>query len=260
MEYQDIIYEVKEQIAYITINRPDVLNALRFQTKDELAHALDAIAANNNVLGVIVTGAGRAFAAGEDLSEVKSDRTGAETTRRSKEAHALFNKFEELGKPVIAAVNGFALGGGSEMALACDIRIASEKAVFGLPEASLGVAPCYGGTQRLPRLVGPAKAKEILFTACKVKAAEAEKIGLANKVVPPEELMNESTAMMKAILKNAPIAVKYNKYAVDKGLNMTLTDGLTYEAEIAGILAETEDNKEGVAAFMEKRPPVFKNK
>lgn len=260
MIYQDIIYEVKDHIAYITMNRPNMLNSMRTITREELGNAIDTISADDSVFGVIITGNGRAFAAGEDISEIKTDRSAEETAAKSKKAHQLFDKFELLGKPVIAAVNGFALGGGAEMALACDIRIASTKAVFGLPEVSLGVAPCYGGTQRLPRLVGSAMAKEMLFTGRKVKAEEAKAIGLVNKVVEHEELMNEAEAMMRSILKNAPIAVKQNKYLVNKGMEMSLKDGLDYEAEVAGILAETEDAKEGVKAFMEKRPSVFRNK
>ncbi|MFA0816108.1 MAG: enoyl-CoA hydratase/isomerase family protein [Anaerofustis sp.] len=260
MDYQDILYEVRDNIAFITINRPKVLNALRMNTKHELEHAIDAIEKDDSILGVILTGCGRAFIAGSDISEINVDAKGEETVAMSSEAHLLFNKFEALGKPIIAAVNGYAMGGGTELALACDIRIASSKAVFGLPEVDLGVAPCYGGTQRLPRLVGTGIAKEILFTARKVYAEEAKSIGLVNKVVEHAELMNEAEAMMKQIIKNAPQAVKYCKYMVNKGIEMSLIDGLKYEAEVAGILVETEDAKEGVKAFFEKRPPVFQNK
>ncbi|MEA4816660.1 MAG: enoyl-CoA hydratase-related protein [Lachnospiraceae bacterium] len=260
MEYQDILYEVNENIAFITINRPKVLNALRMITKEELYSAIEAADADSNVLGIIVTGTGRGFIAGSDISEISVDAKGSETTAMSKKAHALFDKFEEIGKPIIAAINGYAMGGGTELALACDIRIASSKAVFGLPEVDLGVAPCYGGTQRLPRLIGAGYAKEILFTGRKVRAEEAKAMGLVNKVVEHAELMNEAIAMMKQIIKNAPIAVKYCKYMVNKGLEMSLKDGLDYEAEVAGILVETEDAKEGVTAFFEKRDPVFKNK
>jgi len=260
MKYEDIIVEVRDKIAFITINRPNVLNALRMKTKEELEHAIDTIAADDNIFGVIITGSGRAFIAGSDINEISVDKKGEETVNMSKKAHQLFNKFEEMGKPVIAAVNGHAMGGGTELALACDIRIASTRAIFGLPEVDLGVAPCYGGTQRLPRLVGTGIAKELLFTGRKVKADEAFRIGLVNKVVEHAELMNEAEAMMKSILKNAPIAVKYCKFMVNKGMQMCLADGLNYEAEVAGILVETEDAKEGVRAFFEKRDPVFKNR
>lgn len=260
MDYQDILYEVRDSIAFITINRPKVLNALRMNTKHELEDAIDTIGKDDSILGVIITGVGRAFIAGSDISEINVNAKGEETVEMSSKAHLLFNKFEALGKPIIAAVNGYAMGGGTELALACDIRIASSKAVFGLPEVDLGVAPCYGGTQRLPRLVGTGIAKEILYTARKVYAEEAKAIGLVNKVVEHAELMNEAEAMMKQIIKNAPIAVKYCKFMVNKGIEMTLIDGLKYEAEVAGILVETEDAKEGVNAFFEKRPPVFQNK
>lgn len=260
MNYQDIIYEVRNQVAYITINRPGVLNALRMKTKEEIENVIDVIAADDKILGVIITGVDRAFISGNDISEIRIDATGDETVAMSTHAHKLLDKFENLGKPIIAAINGFALGGGTELALACDIRIASTKAVFGLPEVRLGVAPCYGGTQRLPRLVGTGVAKELLFTGRKVKANEAKEIGLVNKVVEHEELMNETENLMRLILKNAPIAVKTCKYLVNRGINMSLEDALVYEAQVNGMLAETEDAKEGVKAFFEKSEPVFRNK
>lgn len=260
MNYEDIIYEVKDHVAYITVNRPKVLNALRMKTKEELEHAIDIIAADDSILGVIITGTGRSFISGNDISEIKIDSKGEETVAMSTQAHRMFDKFEAMGKPIIAAVNGYAMGGGTELSLACDIRIASSKAVFALPEVHLGVAPCYGGTQRLPRLVGTGVAKELLFTGRKVKADEAKEIGLVNKVVEHAELMNEAEILIRSILKNAPIAVKSCKQMVNKGMEMSLADGLVYEAEVNGMLAETEDAKEGVKAFFEKRDPVFKNK
>ena len=260
MDYQDIICEVRDGVAYLTINRPEVLNALRMQTKEELEAAIDRIAADDSVLGVIITGVGRAFIAGNDISEIRIDAKGEETIAMSTQAHRLFDKFEAMDKPIIAAVNGYALGGGTELALACDIRIASDKAVFGLPEVTLGVAPCYGGTQRLPRLVGSGIAKEMLFTGRKVKAAEALSIGLVNKVVPGEELAQQADAMMRDILKNAPIAMRTCKRLVTQGQAMALADGLKLEAELNGMLAETQDAKEGVKAFFEKRAPVFRNR
>lgn len=260
VEYQDILLEVRDQVAYLTVNRPKVLNALRMQTKEELEHAIDKIAADQNILGVIITGTGRSFISGNDISEIRIDAKGEETVAMSTQAHRMFDKFEAMGKPIIAAVNGFAMGGGTELALACDIRIASSRAVFGLPEVHLGVAPCYGGTQRLPRLVGTGVAKELLFTGRKVKAQEALAIGLVNKVVEHAELMNEAEDMMRGILKNAPIAVRVCKELVNKGMTMSLADGLVYEAELNGTLAETEDAREGVKSFFEKRDPVFKNR
>lgn len=260
MEYQDIIFQVKDNIAYIIVNRPEVLNALRMKTKEEIEHAIDVIAADDSICGVIITGTGRAFISGNDISEIKIDSKGEETVAMSRHAQKMLDKFEAMGKPIIAAINGYALGGGTELALACDIRIASTKAVFGLPEVRLGVAPCYGGTQRLPRLVGVGIAKELLFTGRKVSAEEAKEIGLVKKVVEHDELMNEAEALMKQILKNAPIAVKTCKELVNKGMEMSLADALVYESELNGMLAETEDAKEGVKAFFEKRSPVFKNK
>lgn len=258
--YTDIIYEVKEGYVIITMNKPEKLNAIGEKMKEELEDALNKIEADDSIRGMIITGAGRAFMAGTDLSELTTDRTGEQTKEMSLHGQALMNRFEQLGKPVIAAVNGYALGGGTELALACDLRVASEKAVFGVPETDLGVAPCYGGTQRLARLCGAGVAKDLLFTARKVRADEALRIGLANRVVPAESLMEETEALMKSIIKNGPVAVKASKYLVDKGLDMSFADGLQYEAEMNGMLADTEDAKEGLQAFFDKRPPVFKGK
>ena len=227
MDYQDIIYEVRDSVAYLTINRPEVLNALRMKTKEELEDAIDRIAADDSILGVIITGVGRAFISGNDISEIRIDAKGEETVAMSTQAHRMFDKFEAMGKPIIAAVNGYALGGGTELALACDIRIASDRAV--------------------------------LFTGRKVKAPEALSIGLVNKVVPGDDLAQEADAMMRAILKNAPIAVRTCKQLVNQGLTMDLADGLKLEADLNGMLAETQDAKEGVKAFFEKRAPVFHN-
>lgn len=260
MNYVDILFEVKNSVAYITFNRPEVLNALRSSMKKELEDAFDKIDSDDTIRGLIITGTGRAFMAGSDISEIKPDAPGSETVEMSKYTHMLYNKLEEMGKPVIAAINGYAMGGGCEMALACDLRIASTKAIFGLPEADLGIGPAYGGTQRLPRLVGAGVAKDIIFTARKVRADEALNIGLVNMVVEPENLMSAAEEKMAQILKNGPLAIKYCKYAIDKGLNMSLADGLDYEAEINGILADTEDAREGVRAFLEKRSPQFKGR
>lgn len=260
MEYQDILFEVKEGYAILTFNKPDKLNALGSRMKEELEDVIKTVDADDKIRGLIITGAGRGFMAGTDLSEINPDRTGEETKEMSLHGQALMNKLEALGKPVIAAVNGYALGGGTELALACDLRVAGEKAVFGVPETDLGVAPCYGGTQRLARLCGPGVAKDLLFTARKVRADEAYRIGLADRVVPQDKLMEESEALMKTIIKNGPIAIKACKALVDKGLDMRFEDALNYEAELNGMLADTEDAKEGLQAFFEKRAPVFRNK
>ena len=260
MEYQEILFEEKEGYAILTFNKPDKLNALSERMKKEIEDVIRVVDESSTIRGLIVTGAGRGFMAGTDLSEINPDRTAEETKEMSLHGQALMNKFEELGKPVIAAVNGYALGGGTELALACDLRVAGEKAVFGVPEADLGVAPCYGGTQRLARLCGAGVAKDLLFTARKVRADEALRIGLANRVVPQESLMEETENLMKSIVKNGPCALKACKYLVDKGLDMSFADGLEYEAELNGQLGATEDSKEGVKAFFEKRPPVFQGK
>ncbi len=259
MKYQDIILTREGNIGIITINRPKVLNALRMKTKEEIENALNCLEADDEVRGIIITGTGRGFISGSDISEISVDAKGSETVEMSRKAHKLFDRFEEIGKPIMAAVNGYAMGGGTELALACDLRIAGEKAVFGLPEVDLGVAPCYGGTQRLPRLVGSGVALEMLFGA-KFDANDAYRVGLVNRVVPDDQLMETAVSMMKKITSKAPIAVKYCKYMVNKGMQMELKDGLDYEAEVAGILVETDDAKEGVKAFFEKRRPEFRNK
>jgi enoyl-CoA hydratase len=260
LEYQEVIFEVRDHIGYLTINRPEALNALKMSTKYEIEDVIDRVAQDDDIMGLIITGAGRAFIAGNDISEIRIDGKAEDTVAMSTHAHNLFAKFDRLPKPIIAAVNGFAMGGGTELALACDLRVASTKAVFALPEVTLGVAPCYGGTQRLPRLIGAGRAKDMLFTGRRVKADEALAIGLVERVVEPEALMDEATALMKQILSNAPMAVRTCKELVNRGLEMSLAEGLVLEAELNGILAETQDAKEGVRAFFEKRKPVFQNR
>ena len=256
MEYQDIIFEVKEGYAVLTFNKPEKLNALGTRMKEELEDVIHVVEADTSIRGLIITGSGRGFMAGTDLSELTTDRTGAETKQMSLHGQEL----EALPKPVIAAVNGYALGGGTELALACDLRVAGEKAVFGVPETDLGVAPCYGGTQRLARLCGPSVAKDLLFTARKVRADEAYRIGLADRLVPQESLMEETENLMKSIIKNGPVAIAACKSLVDQGLDMSFAAGLRYEAELNGMLADTEDSREGLRSFFEKRPPVFQGK
>lgn len=260
MRYQEIIYEVDDHIAFITINRPTVFNALKMSTKYEIEDAIDRVKEDLNVHGVIITGKGKGFIAGNDISEIRIDAKAEETVAMSMHAHRLFDKFDKLPKPIIAAVNGFAMGGGAELALACDLRVASTRAVFSLPEVGLGVAPCYGGTQRLPRLVGTGWAKDILFTGRRIGADEALRIGLVNRVAEPEELMTCAVELMKSIIKNAPMAVKVCKYLVNKGMDMNFEDALKLESNLNGMLAETDDAKEGVKAFFEKRAPVFNGK
>ena len=258
-DYEDIKVEVCEHIAVITLNRPAVLNAMRMQTKHELENAVDALDADSDVYGVIITGAGKAFAAGSDINEISVDREGSETQSMSAAAHVLMNKIENMGKPVLAAINGYALGGGLELALACDLRIAGKRAKMGVPEVELGVAPCYGGTQRLPRLIGTGRAKEMLFTGKKVNAEEAYRIGLVERIAESDDVMDDARAFMQEIVRMAPIAVRYNKKCVNEGMKMSLEEGLALEAEVAGVLVETKDAAEGVRAFLEKRKPVFSN-
>jgi len=259
-EYVNLLLEVNDGIAIVTINRPKALNALNAATIYELDKMFDELGANSAVKAVIVTGSGeKSFVAGADITEMQS-MSAIEGRNWGKLAQAVFNKIENLPKPVIAAVNGFALGGGCELSMACDIRIASEKAKFGQPEVSLGIPPGFGGTQRLPRLVGKGRAKEMLFTGDMIDAAEACKIGLANKVVEPEELMNTAKAMAQKIMSRAPVAVQVCKSAVNEGLDVDLESGIAYEAEIFGLCFATDDQKEGMTAFVEKRKPNFTGK
>jgi len=250
--------ELERKLAVLTMNRPKALNALNDQTLDELERLFTAIEKDREVLGVILTGEGRAFVAGADISQMSG--YGVEEGRLySDRAQKLFNKIEILEKPVIAAVNGFALGGGCELAMSCDIRIASEKAVFGQPEANLGLMPCFGGTQRLPRLVGTGIAKELIYTCRQVKAQEAKEIGLANKVVPAETLLEEAKAMMAMILSKSPIAIGYCKTAINRGADTDRRNGLEIEKECWAIVFGTKDKEEGISAFLEKRTPQFPN-
>jgi len=250
--------ELEGKLAVLTMNRPKALNALNDQTLDELERLFTAIEKDREVLGVILTGEGRAFVAGADISQMSG--YGVEEGRLySDRAQKLFNKIEILEKPVIAAVNGFALGGGCELAMSCDIRIASEQAIFGQPEANLGLMPCFGGTQRLPRLVGTGIAKELIYTCRQVKAQEAKEIGLVNKVVPAESLLGEAKIMMAMILSKSPIAIGYCKAAINRGADTDLRNGLEIEKECWAIVFGTKDKEEGISAFLEKRMPQFPN-
>jgi enoyl-CoA hydratase len=259
MPYEFLKLDVADEIATLTVNRPDKLNALNDATIDELGRAIDEVRSRDDISGLIVTGAGRAFIAGADISELagKSAETAKALSRKGQE---IFRRFETSPKPVIAAVNGFALGGGCELALACHIRIASDKAKFGQPEVKLGTIPGYGGTQRLARLLGKGRATQLILTAEMIDAQEAWRIGLVNKVVSVEELPGAALDMMKQILANGPLAIARSIDAIDRGLDMTIDDGLALEADSFGLLAATDDMKEGTKAFLEKRPPVFGGK
>lgn len=259
MEFKNLTFEKDGKIAIVTINRPKALNALNTETFVEIGNVVDEISKDNEILVVIVTGAGRAFIAGADITEMKDMNT--EGGRGfGMLGNEVLRKLENLEKPVIAAVNGFALGGGCELSMACDIRIASSKAKFGQPEVGLGITPGDGGTQRLPRIVGTGMAKELIYTAKMIDAKEAYRIGLVNKVVEPDDLMKEAKDLANSIAANAPIAVKMCKAAINKGMQCDIDTGLSYESAVFGLCFATEDQKEGMTAFVEKRDKSFKNR
>ena len=252
----NIIITIEDRTAILTMNRPKALNALNSETMHEIITIMDCIGKDDSIQGVIITAEGKGFIAGADITQfVELDALGG---RKCSELGQLCcNAIEELEKPVIAAVNGFALGGGNEVAMACDIRIASEKAIFGQPEVNLGIMPCFGGTQRLTRLVGYGFAKEMIFTARQVKADEALSIGLVNKVVAPEELLDSAREMMNVILTKAPKAISMCKVAINKGKEMDFNNAIELERNVTGLLFSTADKVEGVSAFLEKRPANF---
>lgn len=256
-QFQRLLYENQDGIGIVTINRPEALNALNAEVMQELDSLVNDLSEDDSVKVVIITGAGgKAFVAGADIGEMRmmSAITGREW---GKTGQAVFREIENLPKPVIAAVNGFALGGGCELAMACDIRLASDKARFGQPEVSLGIVPGFGGTQRLARLVGRGLAKEMLFTGGMIDAAEAYRIGLVSKLVPAAELMAEAISLARKIMANAPVAVRLAKAAVNEGLDADLETGVAYEAEVFGLCFATADQKEGMTAFIEKRKAGF---
>jgi len=258
LQPENVLYEKKASIAYVTINRPKVLNALNQATWRELQTAFEAARKDEEVRGVIVTGAGdKAFIAGADIGEL-SKVTAVEAEKSSSSGQAVLDLVENLGKPVIAAINGFALGGGCETAMACTIRIASESAKFGQPEVKLGLLPGGGGTQRLPRLVGKGRALQLILTGEVIGAQEAYRIGLVNEVVPAADLISRAEAILKQIFSNAPVAVKYSLEAVNKGLDTSQAEGFALEASFFGLCAATEDKKEGTSAFLAKRAPQFR--
>ena len=259
MPYETLTFDVAERVATITVNRPDKLNALSDATIRELGEAIDAARADDAVGGIILTGAGRAFVAGADIAEL-SRHDGAGARALALAGQSVFRRFETSPKPTIAAVNGFALGGGCELAMACHVRIAADAAKFGQPEVKLGLVPGYGGTQRLPRLVGRGRALQLLLTGELIDAAEAHRIGLVNAVVPGVELLDAARRMLGQMLANAPLALAGCIEAVDEGLDRELDDALALEAEHFGRLAETADMREGTAAFLAKRAPSFQGR
>jgi enoyl-CoA hydratase len=259
MGYNNILVEKEGHLAIMTINRPKALNALNDETLTEIDHAFKEMMADDQTRVLIITGAEKAFVAGADIGELmKADLEKGKAI--SNKGNTLFRTIEGADIISIAAVNGFALGGGCELAMACDIRIASEKAKMGQPEVSLGLIPGYGGTQRLTQLVGKGKAKELIFTGDMVSAEEALKLGLVEKVVPPEALMEEAKKLASKILSKGPIAVKLAKQVINFGAETSLVDGLAFEIEKFAQACGTEDKNEGTKAFLEKRAPEFKAK
>src|SRR5207302_2046005 len=260
MAFDNLLLERDGRVATLTVNRPKVLNALNAPTLDELRRAALELAHDETVGAVVLTGAGdKSFIAGADINEL------AVQTPSSGREHALtgqhvFDLIENMGKPVIAAINGYALGGGCELAMACTLRIAADSAKLGQPEINLGIIPGYAGTQRLARLVGKGKAMELILTGAQITAAEAERIGLVNRVVPAAQLMSEARRLGADLAKNAPIAMRYIINAINKGLEMPFAEACVFEATLFGLVASTEDMREGMRAFLEKRKAEFKGR
>lgn len=260
MAWKTVILDIEENIAIITINRPEALNAINDEVLKELDQVLDEVAADDRIFSVILKGAGnKAFVAGADISLMQK-LTPLEARGFALRGQSILRKLEYLPKPVIAAINGFALGGGCELAMACDIRVATEKSVFGQPEAALGVIPGFAGTQRLPRLIGKGRAKELLYMTKSINAAEAYRIGLVNQVVTEDQLLEFCENMAAQINKQGQIAVRLIKAAVDEGLEMDVDKAMAHEADLFALPFATADQKEGMTAFLEKRPAKFTGK
>lgn len=260
MEFQNIILTKEDYLAILTINRPKALNALNGDTLFEIEAAIKDVKADPNIKVMIVTGSGdKSFVAGADITFMLP-LSPAEGRYFSDVGEKVFRQFELMEKPVIAAVNGFALGGGCELAMACDIRLAAENALFGQPEVGLGIIPGFGGTQRLPRLIGEGRAKELTYTADTINAQEAYRIGLVNHVYPLEQLMDEAKKMAKKIASKGPLAVGYSKFAIGKGMQVDIDTAMSIESDMFGMSCATEDKFEGMTAFVEKRKPSFKGK
>jgi enoyl-CoA hydratase len=260
MTFDNLLYERDGAVAILTFNRPKVLNALNAATLRDLDAAVDALEADAEVRAIVLTGTGeKSFVAGADINElaVLSPAQGKEHARHGQR---IFDRIEQLGKPVIAAINGFALGGGCELAMACTIRIAADTARLGQPEINLGIIPGYGGSQRLPRLVGKGRALEILLTGDMVSAQRAYEIGLVNAVVPAADLMTRARALAQTLASKAPLATRYIIQAVNSGLDTSLADGQFLETALFGTIASTEDTKEGTTAFLEKRKAAWKGR
>ncbi len=260
MKFENLLYEVKDQIAYVAVNRPDVRNALNVATLGELNSVFAAIKLDSSVRVVILTGAGdKAFVAGADIKELKA-ADGPAGRQYAEFGQSVFNAIENLGKPAIAVINGHALGGGCELAMACTLRLAAETALIGQPEVMLGVMPGFGGTQRLPRLVGKGVAMKMLLTGEPVSAAEALRVGLVNEVHPSHALLARAETIAKQIIANAPLAVQHTLEAANHGLELPLQQALFLEQSLFGVTCATEDKNEGTTAFFEKRPAQFKGR
>ena len=260
MDYETLLFDVTNGLACVTINRPDKLNALNRAVLRDLGQSADAIARDPGIRAVILTGAGsKAFVAGADIAELTTQGP-MDGKARAQAGQAIFRAFEQLNKPVIAAVNGFALGGGCELAMACHLRLASDTAKFGQPEVKLGLLPGYGGTVRLPRIIGKGRALELLLTGAIIDAAEALRIGLVNRVVPADRLMEEAEVLARGIMDQGPLAVRSVLEAVDTGYEMSQADALLLEANLFGLLSSTADMHEGTRAFLEKRKPAFEGR
>jgi enoyl-CoA hydratase len=258
MDYKCIKYEERERIAIVTVNRPESMNALNSEVLDELGDVFSGINTNENVGIAILTGSGKAFVAGADIAQMCNLSMAGGRALIIK-GQRVMEIIENIDKPVIAAVNGFALGGGCELAMACDIRLASERAKFGQPEVGLGIIPGFGGSQRLPRLVGKGMAKHLIFSAEIVDAQEAYRIGLVERVYSADTLMEEAEKLAKVIMSKSPLAVKMAKLAINKGVNLDLNSGVAFEAEAFAVSFGSEDRTEGMKAFLEKRPANFSN-
>jgi enoyl-CoA hydratase/carnithine racemase len=256
---QNVLYEKKNDIGYVTLNRPKVLNALNTPTWADLRAAFEDARDDPAIRGVILTGAGKAFIAGADISEL-AHVAAFEAEQSSRFGQEVLDLIENLGKPVVAAINGFALGGGCETAMACTIRIAVDSAKFGQPEVKLGLVPGGGGTQRLPRLVGKGRALQLILSGEMITAQEAYRIGLVNEIVPAANLIERAEAILTQIAANAPIAVKFALEAANKGMETSQSEGMLLEASYFGLCAATEDKKEGTSAFLEKRAPQFRGR
>lgn len=259
MNWDNLLFRKERNIGVLSINRPSALNALNGAVLEELNEAIDMINNDEDIHILILTGEGRAFVAGADIGEMK-DMNSMKARRFAEKGLSIFRRIELMEKPVIAAINGFALGGGCELAMCCDIRIASEKAKFGQPEVGLGIIPGFAGTQRLARLVGLGRAKELIFTCDIIDAEEAYRIGLVNKVVSAEELMNSAMEMANKIVSKGQLAVRYAKASINRGIETDLDTGMVIEKDLFGLCFSTEDQKEGMKAFLEKRIPNYKLK